>query len=64
MIVSETINTGHVPHAKYERLIARAKQVYEDIKQVPIVVRRELEGFILNRLQGALLGLQRVRPDR
>src|SRR3954447_20457685 len=35
--------------------IARAKQVYESIKQVPIVVRREVEGFILNRLQGALL---------
>src|SRR5437762_13692580 len=35
--------------------IARAKQVYESIRQVPIVVRREIEGFILNRLQGALL---------
>src|SRR5437764_14127855 len=35
--------------------IARAKQVYESINQVPIVVRREIEGFILNRLQGALL---------
>src|SRR4051812_44308911 len=35
--------------------IARAKQVYEGINQVPIVVRREIEGFILNRLQGALL---------
>src|SRR5438270_3674943 len=32
--------------------IARAKQVYESIKQVPIVVHREIEGFILNRLQG------------
>jgi 3-hydroxyacyl-CoA dehydrogenase len=35
--------------------IAHAKQVYEQIRQVPIVVRREIEGFILNRLQGALL---------
>ena len=35
--------------------IARAKQIYESINQVPIVVRREIEGFILNRLQGALL---------
>jgi L-gulonate 3-dehydrogenase len=35
--------------------IARAKEVYESTKQVPIVVRREIEGFILNRLQGALL---------
>jgi L-gulonate 3-dehydrogenase len=35
--------------------IAKAKQVYESVHQVPIVVRREIEGFILNRLQGALL---------
>jgi L-gulonate 3-dehydrogenase len=36
--------------------IARAKAVYEAAGQVPIVVRTELQGFILNRLQGALLG--------
>ena len=35
--------------------IARAKAVYESVGQVPIVVRKEIEGFILNRLQGALL---------
>jgi L-gulonate 3-dehydrogenase len=35
--------------------IARAKAVYESIGQVPIVVRKEIDGFILNRLQGALL---------
>ncbi|BAT61695.1 L-carnitine dehydrogenase [Variibacter gotjawalensis] len=35
--------------------IARAKAVYEQIGQVPIVVNKEIEGFILNRLQGALL---------
>jgi len=35
--------------------IARAKAVYESVQQVPILVRREVEGFILNRLQGALL---------
>jgi 3-hydroxyacyl-CoA dehydrogenase len=35
--------------------VARAKQVYESVNQVPIVVRREVEGFVLNRLQGALL---------
>jgi 3-hydroxyacyl-CoA dehydrogenase len=35
--------------------IARARAVYESIGQVPIVVRKEIEGFILNRLQGALL---------
>ena len=35
--------------------IARAKAVYESIGQVPIVVRKEIDGFIVNRLQGALL---------
>jgi 3-hydroxyacyl-CoA dehydrogenase len=36
--------------------VARAKALYEAAGQVPIVVRAELQGFILNRLQGALLG--------
>jgi 3-hydroxyacyl-CoA dehydrogenase len=35
--------------------IERALAVYTEVGQVPIVVRRELDGFILNRLQGALL---------
>ena len=35
--------------------IARALKVCTHVGQVPIVVRRELDGFILNRLQGALL---------
>jgi L-gulonate 3-dehydrogenase len=35
--------------------IARAKAIYEAVGQVPIVVRREIEGFILNRLQAVLL---------
>jgi L-gulonate 3-dehydrogenase len=35
--------------------IARAKAVFLAIGQVPIVARREIEGFVLNRLQGALL---------
>lgn len=35
--------------------ISRAKAIYDAIGQVPIVVNREIEGFILNRLQGALL---------
>jgi L-gulonate 3-dehydrogenase len=35
--------------------VARAKAVYESIGQVPIVVNKEIEGFVLNRLQGALL---------
>jgi len=35
--------------------IERAHAVMTEVGQVPIVVRRELDGFILNRLQGALL---------
>jgi len=35
--------------------MARAGEVMASIGQVPIIVRRELDGFILNRLQGALL---------
>ena len=36
-------------------IVERAHRVMTDVGQVPIVVRRELDGFILNRLQGALL---------
>jgi len=35
--------------------MARAERVFASVGQVPIVVRRELDGFVLNRLQGALL---------
>lgn len=35
--------------------IDRARQVYREIGQVPVTVKREINGFILNRLQGALL---------
>jgi L-gulonate 3-dehydrogenase len=35
--------------------LERAKAVMTEIDQVPIIVQRELDGFILNRLQGALL---------
>jgi 3-hydroxyacyl-CoA dehydrogenase len=35
--------------------IERARDVMTAIGQVPITVKRELDGFILNRLQGALL---------
>ena len=35
--------------------IERARAVMSEIGQEPIVVKRELDGFILNRLQGALL---------
>jgi 3-hydroxyacyl-CoA dehydrogenase len=35
--------------------IARAREVYRGIGQVPVTVNREINGFVLNRLQGALL---------
>jgi L-gulonate 3-dehydrogenase len=35
--------------------IGRAQAVMTSVGQVPILVRRELDGFVLNRLQGALL---------
>ena len=33
----------------------RARATMESVGQVPVLVRREIEGFVLNRLQGALL---------
>ncbi|MBM3596854.1 MAG: 3-hydroxyacyl-CoA dehydrogenase [Alphaproteobacteria bacterium] len=36
-------------------IVARARAIYTEIGQVPITVRRECDGFIVNRLQGALL---------
>jgi 3-hydroxyacyl-CoA dehydrogenase len=35
--------------------IERAKAFYEHVGQKPVVVAREIDGFLLNRLQGALL---------
>ncbi|KAB2915518.1 MAG: 3-hydroxyacyl-CoA dehydrogenase [Hyphomicrobiaceae bacterium] len=35
--------------------IKRARAVYEDVGQVPIVVKKEIDGFILNRMQAVLL---------
>jgi 3-hydroxyacyl-CoA dehydrogenase len=35
--------------------MARARAIYAGIGQVPIAVLKEVDGFILNRLQGALL---------
>jgi L-gulonate 3-dehydrogenase len=35
--------------------VERAREIYRGIGQVPITVKREVNGFILNRLQGALL---------
>jgi len=44
--------------------IARAEQVFASVGQTPIVVRRELDGFVLNRLQGALLSeAMRISAD-
>ena len=37
------------------KTVSAARRIYERVGQVPILVRREIEGFILNRLQGALL---------
>jgi L-gulonate 3-dehydrogenase len=36
-------------------VIARARTIYESLDQAPITVHREVEGFVLNRLQVALL---------
>jgi L-gulonate 3-dehydrogenase len=36
-------------------VIDRARALYESVGQVPIVVQREIQGFVVNRLQGALL---------
>jgi L-gulonate 3-dehydrogenase len=35
--------------------IDRARTVYREIGQVPVTIHREINGFVLNRLQGALL---------
>ena len=35
--------------------LAKARSVFETVGQVPITVLKEVDGFILNRLQGALL---------
>ncbi|MGP1614559.1 MAG: 3-hydroxyacyl-CoA dehydrogenase [Pollutimonas bauzanensis] len=36
-------------------VMERARAIYEGAGQVPIMVQREIQGFIVNRLQGALL---------
>ena len=35
--------------------INRARTIYREIGQVPVTINREINGFVLNRLQGALL---------
>ncbi len=37
------------------QVIARAREIYESVEQAPITVNREIDGFVLNRLQVALL---------
>lgn len=37
------------------KTVERARDIYAAVGQVPIVVKREVQGFIVNRLQGALL---------
>lgn len=35
--------------------IQKAKKIYKSAEYIPIVLKKEIEGFVLNRLQGALL---------
>jgi L-gulonate 3-dehydrogenase len=35
--------------------IAKAREIYQQVGQVPVTVLKEVDGFIVNRLQGALL---------
>lgn len=35
--------------------LSRARDIYREIGQVPVTVNKEIDGFVLNRLQGALL---------
>jgi 3-hydroxyacyl-CoA dehydrogenase len=35
--------------------VKRARAIYESVGQVPIEVKKEIDGFILNRMQGVLL---------
>lgn len=35
--------------------VSRAREIYRAIGQVPVTVHKEINGFVLNRLQGALL---------
>lgn len=38
-----------------ESIVKRAREIMEDVGQSPIVVKKEIDSFILNRLQGAVL---------
>jgi 3-hydroxyacyl-CoA dehydrogenase len=62
-LVSHPVNPPHlVPIVELcgapwtaSETVAAAREVFGRIGQVPIAVRREVDGFIVNRLQGALL---------
>jgi L-gulonate 3-dehydrogenase len=62
-IVAHPVNPPHlVPLVELSpapwtapEVVDRARALHEAAGQVPIVVRKEIQGFILNRLQGALL---------
>jgi len=62
-LVAHPVNPPHVvpiveispaPFTSAET-VARTRALHERVGQVPITVKREVEGFILNRLQAALL---------
>jgi 3-hydroxyacyl-CoA dehydrogenase len=62
-LVAHPVNPPHVvpvveispaPFTSPE-VVARTRALHEKVGQVPILVKREVEGFILNRLQAALL---------
>lgn len=62
-LVAHPVNPPHVvpiveispaPFTSAEA-VARTRSLHERVGQVPITVKREVEGFILNRLQAALL---------
>ena len=38
-----------------QQVVRKTRDIMESVGQVPIMVRKEIQGFILNRLQGALL---------
>lgn len=38
-----------------KRIVARARALHESVGQVPITVKKEIQGFILNRLQASIL---------
>ncbi len=62
-LVAHPVNPPHVvpivelspaPFTSPE-VVERTRQLHERVGQVPILVQKEIEGFILNRLQAALL---------